>query len=132
LKTDALQRAIAQLEEDVQFAQEGMQLPDTRRRLHLRAGAIQAFGFTYELCEKMLRRFLRMSEPSDARMSELSFPELFRLGYKRGLVNSELREWHAFRALRKRISHTSSETDAKLFLKAFPIFLKMQNCYYLN
>jgi nucleotidyltransferase substrate binding protein (TIGR01987 family) len=123
-KTDLLRRAIAQLEEAVSLASEELRLPDSRYRLHLRAGAIQAFEYTYELCEKMLRRSLRLSESGEEPVGELTFSELFRLGYRRGLVKGELRKWLDFRGSRNRTSHTYREEDAQAVFEAIPEFLE--------
>lgn len=56
----------------------------------LQAGAIQGFEFTYELSFKMLRRYLQETEPSAENIREMSFPEIIRLGYKRGLLSAEI------------------------------------------
>lgn len=123
LKTDSLRRAITQLEEALSLASEELRLLDSRYRLHLRAGAIQAFEYTYELCERILRRSLRLSESGEARVSELTFGELFRLGHRRGLVKGDIRRWLSFRESRNRTSHTYSEEDAQAVFEAIPEFL---------
>jgi nucleotidyltransferase substrate binding protein (TIGR01987 family) len=122
-KTESLRRAIAQLEEAYSFASEELKLLDSRYRVHLRTAAIKSFEYTYESCHKMLRRSLQNSEPSEMNVDQLSFSDLFRLGYKRGLVNGDLRVWSAFRAARNRTSHTYDEEDAQAVFEAIPEFL---------
>lgn len=62
LRTNSLRRVIAQVEEAMQLTHEEMKHPESRLAFHLRADALLAFECTYELCEKMLRRFLKLSE----------------------------------------------------------------------
>ncbi len=62
LDLSSLKKAIAQLEEALFYCHSDIAKKDDRLALHLRAGAIQAFEFTYESCFKMLKRYLEMTE----------------------------------------------------------------------
>ncbi len=116
-------RAIFQMEEAVEFCQSDLAKNDSRLFLHLRAGAIQAFEFTYELAIKMLRRFLEATEPNPAVSNEMTFNELIRLGYERGLLESELVTWKEFRKNRGTTSHTYDEEKASDVYDSIPNFL---------
>ena len=80
--------AIAQLDEALAYAGSDLARADPRLALHLRAAAIQAFEFTYELSVRTLRRYLLATEPSPAAIDELDFNGLIRLGYARALLKS--------------------------------------------
>ena len=89
----SLEKAIAQLDEALAYAGSDLAAADAQLALHLRAAAIQAFEFTYELSVRMLRRYLLANEASPAVVDELDFNGLIRLGYARGLLNEELAAW---------------------------------------
>ena len=50
----------------------------------IRDGLIQRFEFTYELCQRMLRRYLRETAPSPDEIERMSFADLIRAGNARG------------------------------------------------
>ncbi len=52
----------------------------------IRDGLIQCFEFTYELCHKMLRRYLKEGAASPDEIERLSFPDLIRSGSSQGLL----------------------------------------------
>lgn len=118
-----LQKAIVQLEEAIQYCDSDLARQDSRLALHLRAAAIQAFEFTYELAVAMLRRFLETTESNPAAVSELSFNNLIRLGYKRGLLSAELSDWQQFSKNRGTTSHTYNEEKAAEVYQSIPEFL---------
>jgi hypothetical protein len=61
----------------------------------MRTAAIKAFEFTYELSFKLLRRHLEGTASNPDAMDKMTFNEIIRLGYERGLLNAELAEWKA-------------------------------------
>ena len=81
LDLSSLQKAIAQLEEALEYCQSDLAKNDARLAQHLRAAAIQAFGFTYELSFKRLKRFLEATEPNPDSLDEMSFNEIIRKGF---------------------------------------------------
>lgn len=123
LDLSALQNAIAQLDEALAFCHSELANSNPRLALHLRAAAIQAFEFTYELCYKTLRRYLQATEPNPAAAEEMTFNELIRRGYALGLLQAEISTWQAFRKDRGTTSHTYDETKAAEIFAALPTFL---------
>lgn len=124
LDLSSFQRAITQLEDALALCgSEGVQ-NDPRLMLHLRAAAIQAFEFTYELAFKMLKRYLGTIEPNPALSGEMTFNELIRRGYALGLLKSELIYWKGFRQDRGTTSHTYDETKAQGIFEDLPAFLE--------
>ena len=118
-----LRQAIAQLEEALAYCESDLAQQDPRLALHLRAGAIQAFEFTYELAIKMLRRYLETVESNPAAVAEHTFSELVRLGWERGLLCAELAAWKEFRRDRGTTSHAYDQNKAMEVFGNIPAFL---------
>ncbi|WP_101047071.1 HI0074 family nucleotidyltransferase substrate-binding subunit [Macromonas nakdongensis] len=95
---------------------------DSGRKPHLRAGAIQAFEFSYELCMRFLRRVLIERALSADLVQDLSFNDLLRLGADAGLLPDPL-EWRRWRELRNRTSHSYDEEQAQAIAAEAPAFL---------
>ena len=89
----------------------------------IRDACIQRFEYSYELCHKMLRRYLEMTEPSPTVTNDLSFPSLIRLGCERGLLRAEWMVWKSFRDARNITSHTYDQDKAEEVQKIIPGFL---------
>ncbi len=123
LDLSSLRNAIAQAEEALAYGRSDLARADARLALHLRAAAIQAFEFTYELAIKTLRRYLIESEPSPADINAMSFNDLIRRGYAAGLLQAELAEWKEFRRNRGTTSHTCDAAKAQVIFDTIPAFL---------
>jgi len=119
----SLGRAIAQLEEALAYAASDLARDDGRLTRQLRAAAIQALEFTYELSYKTLKRFLADTEPSPAQVQAMDFSGIVRLGYARGVVAEAISVWRAFRENRSVTSHTYNEAKAHAVFDAIPRFL---------
>lgn len=124
LSLTSLEDAISQLEKSLGYYHSDVVQADPGLVLQLRAAAIQAFEFTYELSWKMLKRYLKTSEPNPASIENMSFPELIRLGCDKGLLMSELKEWNRYRQKRGTTSHTYDQAKAEEVFKQIPAFLK--------
>ena len=123
LDLSSLHNAIAQLEEALAFCGSELAKTNPRLALHLRAAAIQAFEFTYELSFKMVKRHLEASEPNPAAIAEMSFGEIIRRSCELGLLKVEVAEWNAFRRDRGATSHTYDEKKAQTVFAGIPAFL---------
>ncbi len=124
LDVSSFEKAIHQLENALVYCESDLAKQDTQLALHLRAGAIQAFEFTYELSIKLLKRYLEMTAPSTAAIDELSFNDLIRTGCEKGLLRSELAVWKAYRKERGTTSHTYDEEKAEAVFEDIPDFLE--------
>lgn len=123
LDTASLVNAIAQLEEALALTEADLGRYDPRLPNQLRAAAIQAFEFTYELSFKLIRRHLTMHEPSPPSPTDYTFQEIIRQAYSIGLIHSEYVVWKSFRELRGATSHTYQESKAEKVFRAIPAFL---------
>ena len=119
-----LDDAIAQLEEALVYHPSDLALRDPALKLQLRAAAIQAFEFTYELSFKMIKRHLEQASENPARIDEMSFKAIMREAYQRGLVQSELSVWEEYRKFRGTTSHTYAEDKARAVFESVPDFLR--------
>jgi len=81
----------------------------------VRAGVIQSFEFTYELCWKFMRRWLEMNIAPDA-ADGVSRRELFRLSAEQKLID-DVDIWMEFHTARNITSHVYDEEKAALVLE---------------
>ena len=119
-----LDDAIAQLEEALEYYGSDLASRDPALKLHLRAAAIQAFEFTYELSFKMIKRHLEQVSENPSRFDEMSFSAIMREAFRRGLVRSELSAWKEYRKLRGTTSHTYDGAKAQVVFEGVPAFLR--------
>ena len=119
-----LDDAIAQLEEAIEYHGSDMASGDPALKLHLRAAAIQAFEFTYELSFKMVKRHLEQVSPNPAEFDQMSFKAIVREAFRRGLVQSEVSDWDKYRKLRGTTSHTYNAGKAQMVFESLPDFLR--------
>jgi nucleotidyltransferase substrate binding protein (TIGR01987 family) len=89
----------------------------------LRDGLIQRFEFTYELCHRVLRRFIRQSAASPEEVDRMAFQDLIRTANQQGLLLGDWPAWHRYRDLRARTSHAYHAETAKKVAAAIPDFL---------
>ena len=119
-----LDDAIAQLEDALAYHGSDLASRDPALKRHLRAAAIQAFEFTYELSFKMIKRYLEQASENPGQFDEMSFTAIMREAFQRGLVQSELSIWKEYRKLRGTTSHTYDEDKARVVFESVPNFLR--------
>src|SRR5947209_1783817 len=103
LDITSLVRAIGQLEAGL--ARHRQEPADEQ----LRAGLIQRFEYTYELCHRFLRRFIQQTAASLEEVDRMAFQDLIRTANQQGLLMGDWPAWHRYRDLRARTSHTYRE-----------------------
>ncbi len=124
LDLSPLENAVAQLEEGLTLYDSDIvrQYPVIRNQM--RAGAIQAFEFTYELSVRMIRRYLEQVSANPGEVDQLDFRNLIRSAGQQGLLRSELNAWMQYRANRGTTSHTYNEERAERVFRGIPDFLE--------
>lgn len=123
LELASLESAVAQLEEALHYYDSDLAARDPALKMQLRAAAIQAFEFTYELSFKMIKRHLEMASANPAQLDEMSFNEIMREAFRVGLVPSELSVWKQYRKNRGTTSHTYDKAKAQKVFESVPAFL---------
>ncbi|MDX9708548.1 MAG: nucleotidyltransferase substrate binding protein [Trichloromonas sp.] len=113
LDLSSLRKAVLSLEE--LLARVGdealMENLDEVVRKGLRAGVIQNFEFTFELCWKFIQRWIRHNRsPEDA--EPLVRKDLFRMAARYGLLSDPTR-WFDYADARNLTSHTYNEERAE-------------------
>lgn len=109
--------AIARLEEGhVRY------LKDTSDQ-QIRDGLIQRFEFTYDLSDKMLKRFLEETAASPDIIDQMSFQARIRSGNEQGLLLSDWSQWRLYRDMRNITSHTYDEAKALAVVEGIPAFI---------
>ncbi len=93
---------------------------DDPEKIVLRDGVIQRFEFTFELCWKMLKRYLE--EYSLERVDGLNNRDLFRIGFEQGLLNDP-QIWFHYLKMRNQSSHVYDEAKAAVVFAAARNFL---------
>lgn len=124
LDLSSFEKAIFQLKDSLEMYHSDLVQKNPRLILHMRAAAIQAFEFTYELAWKTLKRYLEMTEPDPAEVDHMSFANLIRTGCERGLLLTELSAWKDYRRERGTTSHTYDQEKAIEILNKLPNFLQ--------
>ena len=130
LDLSPLENAVAQLGESLVLYDSDIvrQYPVIRNQM--RAGAIQAFEFTYELSVRMIKRYLEQVSANPAEVDLLDFRNLFdfrnllRMAGSQSLLRSELDAWMRYRASRGITSHTYNEERAEQVFQGIPEFLE--------
>jgi nucleotidyltransferase substrate binding protein (TIGR01987 family) len=89
----------------------------------LRDGLIQRFEFTYELCHRMLRRFIRQTAASPDEVDRMAFQDLIRTANQQGLLLGDWPAWHRYRDSRAKTSHAYHAKTAQEVAEAIPGFL---------
>ena len=124
LDLSPLENAVAQLGESLVLYDSDIVRQYPIIRNHMRAGAIQAFEFTYELSIRMIKRYLEQVSANPAEVDELSFRNLIRRAGQQGLLRSELDAWMGHRANRGTTSHTYNDERAERVFQGIPEFLE--------
>ncbi len=124
LDLSSLKKALASLEAALaitrgeRFSELG---EDWRRTLI--AGVVQNFEFVFELSWKMLKRQLERELPNPAALDLMSYREMIRTGYERGLIDDP-EAWFDYRLLRNITSHAYSEKKASQVFSGVPPFIE--------
>ena len=112
LDISSLQNAISSFERTLKVAcfDKKVQDWDDDQKDAIRAGVIQNFEFTYELCWKFMKRWLANNLGS-AHVDGVARRELFRLAVEHRLIN-DVDAWMIYHDARNEISHTYNNAKA--------------------
>jgi nucleotidyltransferase substrate binding protein (TIGR01987 family) len=89
----------------------------------IRDGLIQRFEFTYELCHRMLRRYLREVAASPDEVDRMGFADLIRAGNAAGLLRGDWVDWRRYCDMRARTSHAYDVRVALEVVAGIPGFV---------
>lgn len=117
LDLSSLTKAVASLKEAVEAYHQ------QRANEFIRDASIQRFEYTYELCHKMLKRYLEASEPNAEEIDQMDFSNIIRTGAERGLLMNSWDKWRVYRHARNLTAHTYDEKKAIEVVVVIPEFL---------
>lgn len=92
-----------------------------------RAGAIQAFEFTYEMAWKIMKRLLSVQGIIDINSPRSCFREAAKIG-----LISDPKSWFDFIDIRNITVHTYNESNVEKVITSFDSFSKLLEELYLN
>ena len=111
LDLSSLRKAVASLERALRVAASpGPGAPDADRAEVIRAGVIQNFEFTYELCWKFMRRWLEINV-GGPNIDGATRKELFRMAAENKLI-SDVERWFQYHSARNDTVHTYDSAKA--------------------
>ena len=112
LDLSSLRRAVASLERAIAVCQDASFFShlNTDQQNTLRAGVIQNFEFTYELCWKFMKRWIE-NNVSPFKGEGIARRELFRMAAENGLIVN-IDEWMDFHEARNATSHSYDQQVA--------------------
>ncbi|RNC69213.1 MAG: nucleotidyltransferase [Desulfuromonadales bacterium] len=124
LDLSSLHKAVLSMERALRVTGEKLFLPETSKdeKDLLKAGVIQNFEFTYELCWKFIQRWIRENRTPEDADHPLTRKELFRLAAQYGLIADPL-PWFVYGEKRNLTSHTYDEVTAQVVYDAAVQFL---------
>ncbi|MDD2889334.1 MAG: nucleotidyltransferase substrate binding protein [bacterium] len=112
LDLSSLQKAVSSLERAIKVASSQITGEvDTDYEEVIRAGVIQSFEFTYEVCWKFMKRWLENNFGNDT-VDGLSKKELFRVAAESQLIK-DVEVWIGYHEARNKTSHIYDEDKAK-------------------
>lgn len=113
LDLSSLRKAVESLEKALKVGDDGVFLSRLNgdQKETVRAGVIQNFEFTYELCWKFMRRWLEVNLGT-AYVAGMSRRQLFRLSAEHRLV-SDVDRWMEYHDARNETAHTYDEGTAQ-------------------
>jgi len=113
LDLSSLRKAIESLEKTIRVADDDafMSRLEEDQKQAVKAGVIQNFEFTYELCWKFMRRWLQVNLGS-AYVAGVTRRQLFRLSAEHRLVD-DVDRWMEYHDARNETAHTYDESTAE-------------------
>lgn len=112
LDLSSLQKAVGSLERAIKVANTMIKKTvDTDTEEVIRAGVIQNFEFTYELCWKFMKRWLEQNDGGQV-VDGLTMKELFRMAAERHLIK-DVEAWFDFQRNRNKTAHTYDANTAE-------------------
>jgi len=111
--TAALHRALERHQDDIGDSE-------------IRDSVIKRFEFTYETCIGTLKRYLKQTSTNiHGRNDSIVTPlqDLIREGHAQGILKNGWPQWHVYRDMRNKTSHTYDENIALKVIGNVPAFL---------
>jgi nucleotidyltransferase substrate binding protein (TIGR01987 family) len=79
---------------------------------YIRDACIQRFEYCYDLSTKLIKRYLSLTSNNSLEIEEMTFQELIRKAYSKGLLLNSWDGWREYRERRNATSHGYNEKTA--------------------
>lgn len=89
--------------------------------LEVRDACIQRFEYTYELCIKLIKRYIEQEMPLSEHVDRLNYRDLVRVAFEIGII-SNIDQWFQYREARNSTSHAYDENKALAVFQVLPEF----------
>ena len=124
LDLSSLKEAVASLEKTLRAAcsAEKMAVLDKDQREAIKAGVIQNFEFTYEVCWKFIQRWLKENRSTAEATDPRTRKDLFRMAARDGLIRDPL-VWFEYGDAHNLTSHAYNRAKADIVFQAAVRFL---------
>ncbi|GHU11062.1 hypothetical protein FACS189449_01750 [Alphaproteobacteria bacterium] len=113
---------LTSFEKAIKSLEEALNEVTIDNRSFIKDSVIQRFEYTYELCIKMLKRYLEVSEHSSENIDGMTFQTLIRSANEKGLLKGDLTKWLDYRGRRNITSHTYDGDKADAIISIVPDF----------
>jgi len=124
LDLSSLKKALTSLDNAIQVATAGqMTKRDEKEQEVIKAGVIQNFEFTYELCWKFIQRWLRENRTAEEADYPRTRKDMFRMAAREGIISDPL-PWFEYSDVRNVVAHTYNRENAEKVFQAAIKFMK--------
>ena len=131
LDLSALKKALISLEQSLEvLSRYSAKTSEEALRTTLRAGVIQHFEFSYELCWKFMKRWLQ-ANLGRSEVEGVSRRELFRMAAEYRLID-DVDLWMSFHAARNQTSHSYNQATAEEVLAVAKRFLPQSQAFFVR
>jgi nucleotidyltransferase substrate binding protein (TIGR01987 family) len=124
LDLSSLKKALISLNNAIQVATaDQMTKRSEKEQEVIKAGVIQNFEFTYELCWKFIQRWLRENRTAEEADYPRTRKELFRMAAREGIIPDPL-PWFEYSDVRNMVAHTYNQENAEKVFQTAIKFMK--------
>lgn len=122
LDLSSLQKAVNSLEKSIKVASSFIKgIVNTDQEEVIRAGVIQNYEITYELCWKFMKRWLEINV-GGAGIDGVTRKELFRMAAESRLITN-IEKWYEYNKSRNEIAHTYDQAKAENVYATASVFV---------
>ena len=119
LSLNALKDALANLDQAIAFAKKHKALGEMDYYKQFRTASIQSFEYSYDIGQKLIKRFIENSDIYKDQSADLDFRDYMRVAAEYGLLQ-EPEQWVEFREWRNDTSHTYDAEIAEALFVSLP------------
>ena len=94
--------------------------------LEVRDACIQRFEYTFELCIRIMKRYIEREMPPIEQVDQMNFRDLLRVAVEIGLIE-QIEHWFQYREARNQTSHSYDENKAKAVYQVLAGFVQDAN-----